>query len=53
MTTFAQADLPADPGLLKRIARAADLQFGVYAEVLNPGTIACGDAVREQGASDA
>ncbi len=53
MTTFAQADLPADPGLLKRIARAADLQFGVYAEVVNPGRIACGDAVREQGASDA
>jgi len=53
MTTFAQADLPAEPGLLKRIARAADLQFGVYAEVVHPGTIACGDAIHEQGASHA
>jgi uncharacterized protein YcbX len=53
MTTFAQADLPADPRLLKRIARDADLQVGVYAEVVNPGTIACGDAIREQGASHA
>ncbi|HEX2197029.1 MAG TPA: MOSC domain-containing protein [Burkholderiales bacterium] len=47
MTTLAQADLPADPGLLKRIARAANLQFGVYAEVVQPGTIKCGDAVHE------
>jgi hypothetical protein len=53
MTTFAQAELPADPRLLKRIARDADLQVGVYAEVVNPGTIACGDAIREQGASHA
>lgn len=53
MTTFAQSDLPADPGLLKRIGRAADLQFGVYAEVVHPGTIACGDAIHEQGTSHA
>lgn len=46
MTTFAQSDLPADPRLLKRIGRAADLQFGVYAEVVSPGAIASGDAVR-------
>jgi hypothetical protein len=47
MTTFAQADLPADPRVLKCIARDADLQFGVYAEVLFPGTIACGDSIEE------
>ena len=47
MTTFAQAELPADPGVLKRIAREANLQFGVYAEILYPGTISRGDAVRE------
>jgi uncharacterized protein YcbX len=45
MTTLAQADLPADPRVLKRIARYADLQFGVYAEVVAPGSIARGDAI--------
>lgn len=45
MTTSAQAELPADPRVLKRIGRDANLQFGVYAEVLSPGTIACGDSV--------
>lgn len=47
MTTFAQSDLPADPRVLKRIGRDANLRFGVYAEVLAPGTIACGDAIGE------
>jgi uncharacterized protein YcbX len=47
MTTFAQSDLPADARVLKRIGRDAGLQFGVYAEVLAPGTVACGDAFRE------
>jgi uncharacterized protein len=47
MTTFAQADLPADARVLKCIGRDADLQFGVYAEVLSPGTIACGDRIEE------
>lgn len=46
MTTFAQEDLPADPSVLRRIAREANLQFGVYAEVLNPGTILRGDTVQ-------
>lgn len=45
MTTFAQSDLPADPQVLRRIGRDADLRFGVYAEVVVPGTIACGDRV--------
>ena len=43
MTTFAQAELPADPQVLKRIGRDAGLQFGVYAEVVAPGAVACGD----------
>ena len=47
MTTLAQAELPADARVLKCIARDADLQFGVYAEVVAPGTIACGDIVGE------
>ncbi len=45
MTTFAQADLPADPQVLRRIGRDADLRFGVYAEVVVAGAIACGDRV--------
>ena len=45
MTTFAQSDLPADPQVLRRIGRDADLRFGVYAEVVVPGTVACGDRV--------
>lgn len=47
MTTFAQADLPADPRVLTRIGRAADLRFGVYAEVVVAGPIACGDEIRD------
>lgn len=45
MTTFAQSELPADPRVLTWIGRAAALRFGVYAEVVVPGTIACGDLV--------
>lgn len=45
MTTLAQASLPFDPGVLRCIAQEADLQFGVYAEVVRPGRIAVGDAV--------
>jgi uncharacterized protein len=45
MTTFAQADLPADARVLTRIGRDAELRFGVYAEVLAPGSIACGDVI--------
>jgi uncharacterized protein YcbX len=47
MTTFAQAELPADPSVLKRIARDADLRFGVYAEVLAEGAVCCGDRVAQ------
>ena len=45
MTTFAQADLPFDPRVLRCIAREAREEFGVYAEVLKPGRIARGEVV--------
>ena len=44
MVAFAQADLPHDARILRRIAQA-ELRFGVYAEVLAPGKIKRGDAV--------
>jgi uncharacterized protein YcbX len=46
MTTLAQDDLPNEPLILRGIARHMDLHFGVYAEVLHEGHIACGDIVR-------
>lgn len=45
MTTFAQTDLPFDPKILRCIAQEAGEDFGVYAEVLQPGRIARGDEV--------
>ena len=45
MTTLEQADLPADPKVLRAIAQEARQQFGVYAEVIAPGRVAVGDAV--------
>lgn len=45
MTTFAQADLPFDPKVLRCIAQEAGEDFGVYAEVVRPGRISRGDAV--------
>jgi uncharacterized protein YcbX len=45
MTTFAQSDLPFDAKILRSIAQEADQLFGVYAEVVEPGRISCGDAV--------
>lgn len=46
MTTFAQADLPSDPKILRCIAQEAGEQFGVYADVVQPGRISRGDEVR-------
>jgi uncharacterized protein len=43
MTTLAQADLPSDPSVLRAIAQHANVQFGVYAEVVEPGRVAVGD----------
>jgi len=45
MTTLAQSDLPADPKVLRCIAQDAGLQFGMYAEVVEPGRVANGDAI--------
>ncbi len=45
MTTLGQDDLPADAKVLRCIAQEADLQYGVYAEVVKPGRIAAGDPV--------
>jgi uncharacterized protein YcbX len=45
MITHAQSDLPSDPGILRQVAREADSNFGVYAEVIVPGRISTGDSV--------
>lgn len=45
MITLPQGELPEAPGLLRRIAQDAELQFGVYADVLTPGAIHAGDPV--------
>lgn len=45
MVTFAQADLPDDPRILRHIVDVADLQFGVYAEVVVSGRVRCGESV--------
>jgi uncharacterized protein len=45
MTTSAQTDLPFDPKILRCIAQEAGEDFGVYAEVLQPGRVARGDPV--------
>ena len=45
MTTLAQGDLPKDSGILRTAARHNNVNVGVYAEVLRPGTIRRGDAV--------
>ncbi|KEO81903.1 hypothetical protein EL26_18895 [Tumebacillus flagellatus] len=39
MTTFAQADLPRVPSLLKHLADAYRMNFGVYAKVLQGGRL--------------
>lgn len=45
MTTLAQGDLPNDPNVLRTIARQNDGNFGVYAEVVQPGSVKVGDRV--------
>ena len=46
MTTLPQADLPADPGILRTAARHNQVNVGVYASVLAGGTIRRGDPIR-------
>jgi len=46
MTTLAQGDLPKDPGVLRTAAKWNDANVGVYASVLQGGTVRRGDPVR-------
>lgn len=46
MTTLPQADLPHDPGILRTAAQHNRANVGVYAEVLQGGTVRRGDTVR-------
>lgn len=46
MTTLAQGDLPRDPGILRAAAKHNQVNVGVYAGVLQGGTIRRGDPVR-------
>ena len=45
MTTLAQADLPKDPEILKTVAQHNHVQVGVYASVVQAGTIRIGDTI--------
>ncbi len=46
MVTLGQSELREDARVLREIAQQLDAQFGVYAEVLTPGEVRVGDAVR-------
>lgn len=46
MTTLPQGDLPRDPGILSTAAQHNQVNVGVYASVLQGGTIRRGDPVR-------
>lgn len=55
MTTLPRAGLPADPGILRTIAETNRLDLGdygrlpcagVYADIVKPGSIRCGDTVQ-------
>jgi hypothetical protein len=46
MTTFAQGDLPRDPGILRTAAQHNRASVGVYASVLQGGVVRRGDSVR-------
>ena len=43
MVDFAQSDLPYDSDVLRFLARQNDAMFGVYLDVVTPGTIRVGD----------
>lgn len=45
MPMHAQSGLPRDPSVLRTIVREADQCLGLYASVLEPGTVRVGDAV--------
>lgn len=45
MVAFAQSELPKAPEVLRHITQHADLEFGVYAQVLVPGIVQIGSPV--------
>lgn len=47
MVSMAHADLPRDPSVLRSITTNANMNFGVYAEILHPGRITVGAPVQE------
>jgi MOSC domain-containing protein YiiM len=52
MPARAQLDLPADPEVMKVIAREAERCLGVYASVRRAGRVALGDRVEIERARD-
>ncbi len=46
MTTWAQGDLPKDPGILRAAAQHNQANVGIYAGIIRGGTIRRGDSVR-------
>jgi uncharacterized protein len=46
MTTLPQGDLPKDPGILRTAAQHNQANVGIYASVLQGGTMRRGDSVR-------
>jgi len=49
MTTWAQGDLPHDPGILRSIVRHNEANVGVYARVLRGGEVRPGQVVEVEG----
>jgi len=49
MTTHGFADLPRDPGVMRRLVSEAEGNFGVYANVTSAGEVSVGDSVRLLG----
>jgi uncharacterized protein YcbX len=45
MTTREFADLPRDPGIMRKLVTEAGGNLGVYGTILQPGTISVGDTV--------
>lgn len=45
MTTLPQPDLPRDPGILKTAAKYNEVNVGIYARVLQGGSVRVGDRV--------
>lgn len=45
MTTLSQADLPKDPGILKTAAQHNEARVGIYASVVQTGTVRIGDTL--------